>query len=107
MLSRDVIELITFSESTVNTNGDPISTKTYLSVFADKLAITSAEFYQSNAQNLRPEYKFKIRYADYDGQTKIRYPVTNGKEFDIIRTYNKNDEFIELTCQGVVINGNA
>jgi len=107
MLFRDAIELITIGTSTVNDYGDPIPLKTYTTTFADKLAITASEFYQSNAQNLRPEYKFKIRFCDYSNQTKIRYPITSGKEFDIIRTYNKGDEFIELTCQGVNVNANA
>jgi len=107
MLFRDAIELIAIGTSTVNEYGDPILSKTYTTTYADKLAITSSEFYQSNAQNLRPEYKFKIRFCDYNNQTKIRYPITSGKEFDVIRTYNKGDEFIELTCQGVNVNANA
>ena len=107
MLFRDAIELITMSPSTVNGNGDPQTNLTYTQVFADKLAITSSEFYQSNAQNLRPELKFKVRLIDYNNQTKIRYPITTGKSYDIIRSYNKTDEYIELTCQGVVVNANA
>lgn len=107
MLNRDIIELVNESTTTTSSMGNPLYTRTYSQVFADKLAINESEFYQSNAQGLRPEFKFKMRYIDYDGQTQIRYPVTTGSLYDIIRKYSRDDEFIELTCQGVVANANA
>jgi len=107
MLNRDIIELVSEASTTTNDLGDPIIAKTYLQVFADKLAIQEREFYQSNAQGFKPEYKFKIRYIEFTDQTQIRYPVTTGKLYDIIRKYSNDDEFIELTCQGVVANANA
>lgn len=107
MLFRDIIELVNVTTTTKNDIGDPVVAKTYTSVFADKLAINQSEFYQSNNQGLRLDLKFKCRYTDYNNQTQIRYPKTTGKTYDIIRTYNKNDEFIELTCQGVISDGNA
>ena len=107
MLNRDIIELVNESSTTTNDLGDPIISKTYKQVFADKLAIQEREFYQSNAQGLRPEFKFKIRYIEFDNQTQVRYPITTGKIYDIIRKYSADDEFIELTCQGLVVNANA
>lgn len=107
MLNRDIIELVNESTSTQNALGDPIYTRTYSQVFADKLSIRQSEFYQSNAQGLKPEFKFKIRSIDFGGQTQVRYPVSTGKIYDIMRQYSDDDEFIELTLQGVVANGNA
>ena len=66
-----------------------------------------SEKYQSNAQGLKPEYKFEIRYIEYSGEQIIRYPITTGQEYSVIRSYTKNDEMIELTLQGVVVNANA
>ena len=107
MLNRDIIELVDVGTTGTNELGDPVAARTFLQVFADKLAINEREFYQSNAQGLSPEFKFKIRYVEYSGQRQIRYPVTTGKLYDVIRTYSKGDEFIELTCMGVLVNGNA
>lgn len=107
MLARDLIELVTESITGKNEFGDPVITKVYVLVFADKLPINMNEKYQSNAQGLRPGYKFNIRYAEYSGQQRVRYPVTDGDEYDVIRTYTKDDEWMELTLQGVVANANA
>lgn len=107
MLFRDAIELIEETITGKTDLGDPTITKTYSQVFADKLPINMSEKYQANAQGIVPEYKFKIRYMDYDGQKKVRYPITSGKEYKVIRTYTKDDEFIELTLQGVVLDGDA
>jgi len=107
MLARDLVELVTESQTTVNAIGDPVISKTYKVVFADKLPIGMNEMYQSNAQGIRPEYKFNIRYFEYNNEQKVRYPITTGKEYSIVRTYNKDDEWIELTLRGVVVNGDA
>lgn len=107
MMFRDVLELVGSSVTGKNALGDPVYSRVYKIRYVDKLKINQTEFYQSNTQGLRPELKFKMRYSDYAEEKQIRFPVTTGKIYDIIRTYNPDDEFIELTCQGVVANANA
>jgi hypothetical protein len=36
-----------------------------------------------------------IRQIEYNGESRVRW---NDKVYDVLRTYSKNDELIELTC---------
>lgn len=98
MLFRDVISLITVT-TTENELGDTIEVSTERQVFADKQSVRQSEFYQAAATGLRPELMFVVRTIEYNGETKLKY---NGKEYSIIRTYDKDGELTELVCQGVV-----
>ena len=98
MLFRDVVKLISVTV-TENDMGDIIETQTEREVFADKQSIRQSEFYQAAATGLRPELMFVVRSIDYEGEPKLKY---NGKEYTIIRTYDKDGELTELICQGVV-----
>lgn len=98
MLFRDIVKLISVTV-TENDMGDIIETPVEREVFADKQSIRQSEFYQAAATGLRPELMFVIRSIDYEGEPKLKY---NGKEYTIIRTYDKDGELTELICQGVV-----
>lgn len=98
MLFKDVISLITVI-TTENELGDVIEETTERQVFADKQSVRQSEFYQAAATGLRPELMFVVRTIEYNGETKLKY---NGKEYSIIRTYDKDGELTELVCQGVV-----
>lgn len=93
MLGRDIIYLNT-ETITINSIGDSVKTLVEKMVYADKLAINQSEFYQAMATELRPEVKFKIRFADFSDEGSFKY---NSKQYNIIRTYSKDDEWIELT----------
>lgn len=103
MLFRDVISLITVT-TTENELGDTIEVSTERQVFADKQSVRQSEFYQAAATGLRPELMFVVRTIEYNGETQLKY---NGKEYSIIRTYDKDGELTELVCQGVVNRANA
>lgn len=98
MLWRDVIYLVgeTFSD---NGMGDAISTTTKRQVFANKKSIRQSEFYQAQANGLKPELMFEIRFIEYEDEQFIEY---NGKPYTIIRQFSKNEETVELICEGVV-----
>lgn len=100
MLWRDTVELISIT-TTENEMGDPVQTETPRTVFANKKSIRQSEFYQAMATDLKPEIMFEVRSDEYQGETKLRY---DGKGYTIIRTYTKNDEIMELVCQGTVVN---
>jgi SPP1 family predicted phage head-tail adaptor len=100
MLFKDNIDLITFSE-TINTIGDVVKTPSYKSVYANRKSIRQSEFYQAFATGFKPELMFEIRFYDYSNESKIRW---NNHTYDVLRTFTKNEEMIELICQGVVNN---
>jgi SPP1 family predicted phage head-tail adaptor len=98
MLFRDVIDLVSITR-TVNDVGSYTETEVKKTVFADKKSIRQSEFYQAQATGLRPELMFVIRTIEYNNESKIVY---NAKNYQVIRTHDKNGEFIELICQGIV-----
>lgn len=101
MLFREVINLISITDST-NDLGDAIKVQTKReNIFADKQSIRQSEFYQAAAVGLKPELTFIIRSCEYNQEHMLEY---NSKTYNIIRTYEKEDEFIELICQGVINN---
>ncbi len=104
MLFRDVVTLIGTTKTTVDDYGDVTETTEETTVFADKQSIRQSEFYQAAATGLRPELMFSIRSMDYNNEKKLKY---NNKEYIVIRAYDKDGEFTELVCQGVVNNANA
>ena len=103
MLFKEVIKLISIT-TTENELGDTIEVSTERQVFADKQSVRQSEFYQAAATGLRPELMFVVRTIEYNGETRLKY---NGKEYSIIRTYDKDGELTELVCQGVVNRANA
>lgn len=98
MYFKEVINLIgtTGGENAV---GDPIKTETISGdIPADKQSITRSEFYQAAAVGMKPSVTFVIRSCEYNDESLLKW---NEKTYKIIRTYQKDDEFIELVCEGV------
>lgn len=100
MLWRDVINLIKVKNSK-NNMGDTVDIESSRQVYANKKSIRQSEFYQAAANGLKPELMFEIRYAEYQGETLLEY---NNKKYTIIRQFSKNDEIVELICEGAVNN---
>lgn len=92
----NVIYLITLTPRT-NSIGDAVTTLTKRQVYAEKKTVRQFEVYQASSVGLCPELKFTIRISDYNNERHIEY---NEVMYNIIRTYEKNEEFIELICQG-------
>ncbi|GLC32917.1 phage head closure protein [Clostridium omnivorum] len=101
MLFKEVINLISLTDGE-NVIGDAIKVPNKGPiVFADKQSIRQSEFYQAAAVGLKPEFTFIIRTCEYNQEPMLEY---NSKTYNIIRTYEKDNELIELICQGVVNN---
>lgn len=94
MMWRDVVQLIQLV-STEDGAGGYTETEVIRTVFANKKSIRSQEFYQAHAVGLKPEITFEIRAIDYDYDTKLRH---EDKLYDILRTYSKNGERLDLIC---------
>lgn len=95
---EDIAYLVSEVETT-NDLGDTVLTPTDRLVYVNRSSVRQSEFYQAQAVGLRPELMFEMRRSDYQDEPKIKY---EGKTYDIIRTYEKNKDFIELIAQGVV-----
>jgi SPP1 family predicted phage head-tail adaptor len=94
MMWREVIELIELI-TVPDGVGGYTETEIVRTVFADKKSIRSSEFYQAHAVGLKPELNLIIRQIEYNGESRVRW---KDKVYDVLRTYSKNDELLELTC---------
>ena len=94
----DVIKLIAVTHGE-NSIGAITETKTERQVFANKVSVKRYEFYQAQAVGLKPETIFQARLVDYDGEKKLSY---NSEEYNVIRTFSKDGEIIELVCNRLV-----
>ncbi len=97
------IHLITYVNN-VDDIGDIISTPIERKVLADISSKKQSEFYQAQANGLKPEFTFIIRAFEYRGEESVKY---GNKTYRILRTYDRLDGNIELTCIGAVNNASS
>lgn len=97
------IYLITYGNN-VDDIGDTISTPIKRKVLADISSIKQSEFYQAQANGLKPEFTFIIRTFEYKGENSVQH---GNKMYRILRTYDRLDGNIELTCIGAVNNAST
>lgn len=84
-------------KSTINEFGDSIETMETSMRLAKLKSIGQTEFYQAQAQGLKPELKFVLAdYLDYDNQ---EYIVYNNFRYKVLRTFRTGNE-IEIVCYG-------
>ena len=95
---NEVIYLLS-TQSKTNNVGDSIETTEKVMRFAKLKSIGQSEFYQAQAQGLKPEIKFVLAdYLDYDSQEEVVY---NNFRYKVLRTYRTGNE-IEIVCYGGV-----
>ncbi|MBP1992545.1 phage head closure protein [Paenibacillus eucommiae] len=90
-----------------NEIGDPIFTTVKREIFAEKNSVRQSEFYQAAAHGLKPELTFIVWKQEYLDEERLEFEK---RIYDIIRTFEKDSEFIELVCQGIsghLIRGDA
>ena len=92
---RDTVNLITKTE-TVNDMGNVIVTTTPKEVFCNRKSVRMNEFYQAHGHGLKAELMLEIRTHDYNAEDELQF---DGKNYDIIRTYDRNGEILELICK--------
>lgn len=96
MLFRDVINLIVVK---MLPNNNDVEVETEISrrnnIFANKKSVRQSEFYQAAAQDINLIQMFEMRTSDYNGENKVEF---EGKAYYIVRTYDKNNEIIQLIC---------
>lgn len=94
MMWRDIAELVMLVDVPDGVGGYTTS-EIARTVFCNKKSVKSMEFYQAHAVGLKPELNLVVRSVDYNDESRVRY---EGKMYDILRTYSKNGEMVELTC---------
>lgn len=105
---NEVIYLVSKAKKT-NEVGDLIEERIFAPRFARLKSIGQAEFYQAQAQGLKPEIKFILSdYLDYENQEEV---VHNNFCYKVLRTFRSGNE-IEIVCYGgvkaeVVQNGDS
>lgn len=87
-------------------NNKPV--KKEIEVYVNKKSITRQEFYTSYQAGLNPKCIFEVRSIDYELTKQIdedtHKPVYaaqieyEGGVYEIIRTYEKQNGMVELTC---------
>lgn len=88
------IYLLSISNSTDDA-GDTTQADTSRKVFVNVSSIGMNEFYQAHNLGFKPELKVYIRDFEYKGESKIKY---KNEEYRVIKTYDRQDGVIELTC---------
>ena len=84
-------------KSQINNVGNRIQTEERVLRLAKIKSIRQSEFYQAQAQGLKPEIKFVLAdYLDYNNQEEVIY---NGFRYKILRTFRTGSE-LEIVCYG-------
>lgn len=81
---------------TTDSMGQKIATEKTATVYATLTSISRAEwvsYAQSGRQGLVPSYVATVFMGDYNGESTAEY---NGKRYGIYRTYERDDEQVEL-----------
>ena len=93
------LKSITYTEDEI---GNQIPVEIDNTVFCEVNSIGRSEFYKASLAGLKPSLIFVIKLYEYNNETKLEY---ENKNYNIIRTYKKNFEELELTCEKVAGNG--
>ena len=97
-------EIIELESTTIETDeaGDTITSTTWKEIFSEKKSIGTQEFYQAHSEGLKPVFKFVIHPSEYNRKTDGPHIKYDGEAFKIIRTYEVNQETLEITVEGDV-----
>ncbi|WP_243112016.1 hypothetical protein [Butyrivibrio sp. CB08] len=91
------VTLLKEAEATprTNSNGFPIATEpTERTVFCNKKSVGYAEYFSSQQAGLTASLKVELYKVDYEGELLV---VLEGKRYSVLKTYEINDDLIELT----------
>lgn len=91
---HDVMTLIS-AELTKDALGVISRTETEREVFCEVSSVSASEWYEASRADLNPEYKFRLFFADYQGEKACRY---QGNTYAIYRTYRDGD-YMELYAE--------
>lgn len=91
----EVIILIGKEKVEGNAIGDMIRTPGTREVFGEEKQVYSSTFFQAAAVGMKAEKILVIWKFDYEQE---KYLVYQGIKYEILKTYETEDEKLELTC---------
>ncbi|ADZ83582.1 phage head closure protein [Cellulosilyticum lentocellum] len=96
-----LITPIYFASKTYSTDeaGDQVIEEKLRKVLSNKKSVGTNEFYQAHTAGMKPEFKIEVRKFDYKGEDKV---IVDNVSYKIIRTYDNQSGFLELTLEGDV-----
>lgn len=100
---RDVGYLMTEVE-TFDKFNRPKKGYTETMVYCNKKSVKGVEFYQAQAQGIKPELVIEIKTIPTDKQTHFKF---NNKVYRILRHYSKTGEVYELTLTSTLVDNVA
>ena len=62
-------------------------------VFVQVDSITQSEFFEAGRNGHNPEYRFRMFFGDYEGETACKF---HGQPYAIYRTYQRRNDVLEL-----------
>ncbi|MEC0037731.1 phage head closure protein [Bacillus cereus] len=65
-------------------------------VFCEKKSVSQNEFFQAGQNGFKPKCVLIVYTLDYQEEQKVQY---HNKKYKIYRTYERDDERIELYCE--------
>ena len=81
---------------TENDAGIQVPTNTKKEVFCQRRSVSRSEFFNAGRNGLNPTFVFVVFKGDYEGESICEY---NGLTYAIYRTYETNDDYMELYVQ--------
>lgn len=89
----NTISLISITGYTTDSIGQVIPTEERMDVIAEISSISQSEFMDAGQIGLKPDLRFEIWTAEYDGQENVEM---DGIRYSVYRTYKRPDGRTEL-----------
>ena len=95
-MKKDVIAYLLGKTITMNQLKQEVEVDTRTEIFAQKESISQSEFYKGGEAGLKPDFRLITAIIDYNGEREVEL---DGKKYGIYRTYERNQDYIELYCE--------
>lgn len=95
MARYDAVVTLLATTITYDDLGVPVTTPTERKVFANEMSMGATAFYAAAQAGIHPVAVLKIRRADYQGETTLRYL---GKKLSVSRV-QRTPDYVTLTCE--------
>lgn len=92
----DVIAYLLGKTIAMNQLKQEVEVDTRTEIFAQKESISQSEFYKGGEAGLKPDFRLITAIIDYNGEREVEL---DGKKYGIYRTYERNQDYIELYCE--------
>lgn len=79
--------------------GQPVVAENRKKVYAEKESVRQSEFYQAQANGLKPEIVFSIWEHDFSNQLHLLY---NSEKYTVLRVADTTKGRLKLVCYKVV-----